>query len=97
MNRVWKTYWITALCIAACVFVWASLNIWFEIIPLYSDGHGPDPGSREYMAGAAETRRYWHFYAALAAAYWLVFSATIAGCVWVVLRVFRTIRFSNGE
>lgn len=92
MAKGWKTYWIVVVSIAACLLTWALLNGRFEIIAPYNDGHGPDPGSREYLAGAAQSRRDAPLYAALATICWLAFSVMMAGVVLVARRAFRLVQ-----
>jgi hypothetical protein len=90
MTKGWKAYWVVVITIAVAAFVWVSLNIWFELIPpSCPDGHCPDPGSREFLAGLEETRRHWFLWAALSAVCWLAFSALVAGGVLALKRLFR--------
>jgi len=91
MTRGWQIFWTVVSLGAACLFLWEFLNGWFEIVPPYSDGHGPDPGSREALMGAERRRQDAPRDAATTVFYWLVFFAIVAGIVRVTLSAVRLV------
>lgn len=95
MTKGWKTYWIAVGVISVVLFAWILVNGWFELVPAYSKGHGPDPGSQEALRGAARRQQDTPFIAALAAVHWLAFSAVIAGIVIGARNAFRWLGAQN--
>ena len=97
MTRGWKIFWTVVGLSAACLFLWEFLNGWFEIVPPYNDGHGPDPGSPEALMGAERRRQDAPRFAAMAVFHWLVFSAIIAGIVRVTRSAIRSVGVRNRD
>lgn len=81
MTRGWKIYWTAASVVAVGLAGWTVLNVTFEIIPPFSDGHGPDAGSLEYFHWQERRRQNLPASATLAALYWMGLSAVVAGLI----------------
>lgn len=97
MARSWKLYWTAVLVVAVGLVAWVLLNDRFEIVSPYSDGHGPDPGSPEYVRGQERRHRDLPIDTAGLVLLWVAFSGTIAAIVGVAARIITRWRARLGR
>ena len=89
MTKGWKIYWGAMVVIALCLACW---SLAAPPTAPFSDGHGPDPGSVEYLRVVASNREHTPIYAILTSIYWLILAGLGAGLFLAARSVLRLIR-----